>query len=250
MSKQSLYEIKVKFILSLSMILLVVSIGLTANDILSFDYSFQTASFNIKEMATANVAVKTGNLKNTKKLIEVKSLEKIKNVTSNEVKPVNNVVPTRVWYLPTEFGRITTYPNYGHVAYDITSPRGSAEVIYPVASGVISSIYYDYAGAKIVTVRHLIDGRYYSSQYVHLSSFANIYVGQEVTPFTPLGWMGSTGMSTGVHLHITLADCNMFGNTDSCSDLNGFFRYIRTRYGQGFTGLGNVINVPYEWYGR
>lgn len=114
---------------------------------------------------------------------------------------------------------------------------------------MISNIYYDNAGAKIVTVRHYIDGKYYSSQYVHLSNFADIYIGEEVTPFTPLGWMGTTGISTGVHLHIALLDCNMFGDTDMCSTLNGFFNYGKIRFNEGFRGLSEVIEVPYTWSG-
>lgn len=243
------YIFKKKCILWTSIFLLLISIGLYADDGLSYDNNFEITSIDIREMATASIAIKVGKVEKNKKLIEVEPETEERNDSQSNptVQRVSQI--ERIWYLPTEYGIITTYPNYYHVAYDITSPRGSAEIIYPVARGTISNIYYDNAGAKIVTVRHFIDGKYYSSQYVHLSNFANIYVGQEVDPFTPLGWMGTTGISTGVHLHIAFLDCNMFGNTDMCSDLNGFFNYGKIRFNQGFYGLSEVIDVPYSWNG-
>ena len=149
-------------------------------------------------------------------------------------------------------GTISQNPHYGHVALDITSPRGSNELIFPVANGTISSIYRDGAGALIVTVLHNVNGKKYTSQYVHLSSYANgLYVGKPVTINDCLGKMGSTGYSTGVHLHLAVVDCALFDPNDpNCSDLNGFFRYGRYRLGQGYIGLGTMMNVPGSWSSR
>jgi hypothetical protein len=126
------------------------------------------------------------------------------------------------------------------------------ETIHPVANGVISGIYTDSAGALIVTVLHNIDGQKYTSQYVHLSSYASgLYIGKEVTINDSLGQMGTTGNSTGVHLHITVLDCALFDSSDTnCSDLNGFFRYAKSRYSQNFYGLGNLVYVPGSWTSR
>lgn len=247
MNGQEPYQFKSKCILMTSVILLLISVVLNSNSILSIE-NYELTSINIKEMATTSVSIKEGKNKSKKKLIEVKDMPSVDEQV--EVKNIANIVNTKVWYLPTEMGTVTQYPSYNHIAFDITSPRGSNEIIYPIASGVISGIYTDNAGALIVTVRHLIDGIIYTSQYVHLSSYANIYLGQEVTPFTPLGWMGTTGWSTGIHLHIALVDCNLFGYTDMCGDYNGFTNYKRIRYSQGFAGIANVMNVPYQWYSR
>ena len=54
---------------------------------------------------------------------------------------------------------------------------------------------------RLVTVLHNYNGVNITSQYVHLSRYANIYVGMPVTEYTVLGYMGSTGNSTGAHLH-------------------------------------------------
>lgn len=248
MNKRELYEFKSKCILMTSVILILVSVVLSSNSMISIE-NFELTTINIKEMATASVALKTGEVTSKKKLIEVTDTEETKKEKEEQVE-VKNLSNSRTWYLPTEYGIITQYPSYYHVAYDITSPRGSNEIVYPVADGVISNIYTDNAGALIVTVNHNINGAFYSSQYVHLSRYADIYIGQPVTPYTPLGWMGTTGWSTGVHLHLTVMDCNIFGGTDMCSNLGGWINYQQIRYTQGFTGLGNLIEVPYQWYSR
>lgn len=53
-----------------------------------------------------------------------------------------------------------------------------------------------------VVVRHMIDGDYYTSLYAHMepNSF-QVKVGQKVRAGDVLGKMGTSGMSTGVHLH-------------------------------------------------
>ena len=149
-------------------------------------------------------------------------------------------------------GYVSQNPRYGHVALDIGSPRGSSEPIFPVANGVVSGKYYDPNGALVVTIYHNINGQDYTSQYAHLSRFADgLYVGKPVTVNDSIGLMGSTGYSTGVHLHVTLLDCHLFNPNDNrCSDLNSFFRYGNTRYNQGYFGLWAVMNVPGSWTSR
>lgn len=54
-----------------------------------------------------------------------------------------------------------------------------------------------------VVVRHYIDGKFYTSLYAHLvpNSF-QVKVGQKVRAGDVLGQMGTSGMSTGRHLHL------------------------------------------------
>lgn len=230
------------------------------------DYKISYEYVNIKDMAEASIKQKIGNTSNTNSLlgslsnigvISETALTKKDSVKEETPKQVEQTVtkveePKQIWHLPTEIGIITQNPSYGHVALDITSPRGAQETIFPVANGVISGIYTDSAGAKIVTVLHNVNGQKYTSQYVHLSSYANnIYVGKPVTINDSLGQMGTTGRSTGVHLHLAVLDCALFDPNDPyCRDLNGFFRYANTRLGQGYIGLGALVYVPGEWYSR
>ena len=63
--------------------------------------------------------------------------------------------------------------------------------------------------------------------------------------------MGTTGNSTGVHLHFALVDCALYNPNDpNCRDLNGFFRYANARVSQGYYGLGTQMYVPGSWNSR
>lgn len=250
---------------NISVVILLISFCL-----IYYKYNITTQAFaldyeiiNTKDMAMVDVAEKQIT---TVKLNKVFSIyKKMKNETQvskesliSVMLPVKNNTletlekPKRVWYLPTEYGMITNYPSASHFALDITSPRGTAEPIYPIANGTISGIYKDSAGAKIVTVNHNINGQNYTSQYVHLSSYApDLYVGKLVTINDYLGFMGKTGIATGVHLHLAVVDCSIFdANDKNCSSLNGFFNYGRQRYYQNFMGLQSLMNVTETWYSR
>lgn len=251
------YIFKCKFLISLSVFFVIAAITLIILKNLELQKSEYKISYeyvNIKDMATAAIA----NKKDTTNILTTLTTPKDVNTLEEISLPIrNNTVPTlavpkQIWHLPVEVGVITSNPNYSHVALDITSYRGTAETIYPIANGTVSGIYTDSAGAKIVTVHHVINGINYTSQYVHLSSYAsNLYVGKPVTINDYLGNMGTTGRSTGVHLHLAVVDCTLFDPNDAnCRDLNGFFRYARARYSQGFIGLGTLMTVPGSWTSR
>lgn len=252
------FTIKEKIIITISLLILSVAVIIETKETFAniSNYEIKYEYVNIKDMAQPKVATKvdnstiidslfTGVNNNTLTLQEI-GLPTLKNTEAT------NQAPKQTWYLPTQTGYITQNPHYGHVALDIGSYRGSSENIFPVANGKISSIYTDGAGAKIVTVLHNINDKKYTSQYVHLSSYANgLYVGKEVTINDSLGLMGTTGNSTGIHLHIAVLDCALFDPNDpNCKDLNGFFRYANTRISQGYTGLGTMMNVPGSWQSR
>ena len=227
------------------------------------NYNFNFETVNIQNISPVSVSIKKDALNQSlnKLILKEVSMTQTPTTTTTPIKTTIikttiktenkvNQTPTRQWYLPTHNGTISQYPSYGHVALDITSPRGTAEAIYPVAEGTISDIYRDYAGALIVTVNHRIDGKNYTSQYVHLSSYApGLYVGKHVTVNDRLGQMGSTGISTGVHLHLAVMDCSFY-NDGACYNLGNLLSYANRRYSQGFYGLQSVMNVPYSWSSR
>lgn len=269
MNQGDLYILRGKIILSISAICIIAAMCFVVAKNTNFkeeSYTLAYETYNTKEMATAKVAVKkpkadsifTSLISNETSTSKFEAVTLENDVTTNkQQQPAATVeqltVPSKpTWRLPTEQGYITQYESYGHIALDITSARGTNERIYPVADGTISGIFQDNYGAKIVTVNHYIDGRYYTSQYVHLSWYASgIYVGQKVTTDDCIGGMGATGYATGIHLHLTVLDCNLFDPSDpNCSTLNNFYNYGRIRLGQGYTGLRNLMYVPYIWYSR
>ena len=120
-----------------------------------------------------------------------------------------SVPSTNGFYRPIEYGYITQwYGGYGgHMGVDISSSNKTI-AIYPIANGQIFFRGYDTYGALVVKIRHNVGGGYIYSTYAHMSSFGPISVGQNVTPETRIGNMGSTGWSTGPHLHLEITSCD------------------------------------------
>ncbi len=175
-------------------------------------------------------------------LVKTSSLDSVNDIKSSKI-----LTNEDIWHLPTKTGEVTTMPSSNHIAYDITSKNGTGEMVFPVSDGVVSGMFRDGAGALIVTILHNVDGKLYTSEYVHLASYAPyLYVGREVSSNDYIGKMGSSGNATGVHLHFSLVDCGLFSD-DSCQDLNSFYSYARRRFNEGFFGLNSLINVPSYW---
>lgn len=259
--------LKEKFIITVSLLIVSIATILESRELFTKvdKYEIKYEYINIKDMAQPKVTTKVDNSTIIDSLFtgtnnpNVESTENKAPLILQEVNlpalkntAATSTIPKKIWHLPTQTGYVTQNPRYGHVALDIGSYRGSSENIFPVANGKVSSIYTDGAGAKIVTVLHNINGKKYTSQYVHLSSYAkDLYVGKEVTINDSLGLMGTTGNSTGVHLHLAVLDCALFDPNDSnCRDLNGFFRYANKRLSQGYIGLGSQLLVPGSWSSR
>ena len=107
---------------------------------------------------------------------------------------------------PVNGGRISWgYGAGGHKGVDIT--RGCGTPIYAVAPG---RVYYvgntlDNYGAYMVLIVHNVDGRLVFSQYAHVQPGIPVSVGQSVDTNTVVAYMGSTGYSTGCHLHLEMS---------------------------------------------
>jgi murein DD-endopeptidase MepM/ murein hydrolase activator NlpD len=87
-----------------------------------------------------------------------------------------------------------------HRGVDYGAPQG-AEVV-AVASGRVLSATSDATNGRMVRVRHASG---YVSSYLHLSAFGRgIRAGVDVAQGQTIGRVGSTGLSTGPHLHYGL----------------------------------------------
>ena len=114
------------------------------------------------------------------------------------------------YYRPIQHGYITqSYYGYGgHLGIDIGSEDKTIE-IYPIADGEVFYNSYDKYGAMVVKIRHNTGNGYIYSTYAHMSQvYSNVEVGSFISAFTPLGRMGSTGYSTGPHLHLEITSCD------------------------------------------
>ena len=83
-----------------------------------------------------------------------------------------------------------------HTGVDYAAPTGTP--VMTIGDGVITSMKYEGAGGNTVRIRH---NSVYSTAYLHLSRYAKgLKVGQRVRQGEVIGYVGSTGRSTGPHL--------------------------------------------------
>ena len=86
-----------------------------------------------------------------------------------------------------------------HLGVDFAAPTGTP--VRSAGSGVVSFVGTKGGYGKTVQVNH---GQGYSTLYAHLSRFAAIKRGQKVKQGQTIAYVGSTGVSTGPHLHFGL----------------------------------------------
>ncbi|MCX6792542.1 MAG: M23 family metallopeptidase [Candidatus Falkowbacteria bacterium] len=97
---------------------------------------------------------------------------------------------------PTTGHRITQYYSWRHTGVDIADHIGTP--IYAADSGVVTTVGYNRGGyGNQIIISH---GGGKTTRYGHLSAF-DVVVGQKVTKGQYIAAMGSTGRSTGPHLH-------------------------------------------------
>lgn len=92
-----------------------------------------------------------------------------------------------------------------HAGIDISGPGFLGKKIYAPASGVVATVGFDKSCGNKVILRHNIKGTTYETIYCHLYKIY-VSVGSSSNPNyiekgEPIGEVGSTGSSTGPHLH-------------------------------------------------
>ncbi|NVB83856.1 MAG: M23 family metallopeptidase [Kofleriaceae bacterium] len=83
-----------------------------------------------------------------------------------------------------------------HLGIDYAAPVGTP--VWAAASGTVVVRAPSGGAGNLVIIRH---DSGIETAYMHLSKFANIKVGQRIEAKTVIGYVGTTGLSTGPHLH-------------------------------------------------
>lgn len=108
---------------------------------------------------------------------------------------------------PLQYSRISSGFSYArrhpvtrrvqpHTGVDYAAPAGTP--VMTIGDGVVTSRRNEGAGGNVVRIRH---NSVYSTAYLHLSRYASgLKVGQRVRQGEVIGYVGSTGRSTGPHL--------------------------------------------------
>ncbi len=82
-----------------------------------------------------------------------------------------------------------------HAGLDVAASPGSP--VYAPADGVVSFVGYDEGYGKLISIDH---GYGVNTRFGHNSQIY-VQVGQRVSRWDVIGAVGSTGRSTGPHLH-------------------------------------------------
>ena len=98
-------------------------------------------------------------------------------------------------YISCNFGDDDAYGNSGHRGTDIPAPEGTP-ILAAHSGTVLVSGWNDSYGNQVL----LDSGTGLSTRYAHMTAFI-VTSGQTVTAGQTLGYVGSTGDSTGNHLH-------------------------------------------------
>ena len=120
------------------------------------------------------------------------------------------VTPVSGYALTSPFG-MRVHPVLGtarmHNGIDLACPQGTP--IYATRAGRVTTASYQAGGAgNYVSINHL-DG--FSSIYMHMTHYV-VYPGQNVAQGQLIGYVGSTGISTGPHLHFGISYAGTYVN--------------------------------------
>lgn len=119
-----------------------------------------------------------------------------------------NTVGGVTWLIPCNYTRFSSpfgyrvHPVYGdwrfHYGVDLSAPSGTP--IVATRSGTVTTATYSSSAGYYVTLDH---GDGFSSKYLHMTHYI-VGVGDTVTAGQVIGYVGSTGTSTGPHLHFSI----------------------------------------------
>ena len=120
------------------------------------------------------------------------------------------VTPVSGWKLTSPFG-MRLHPVLGyyrmHNGIDMACSQGTP--IYATRAGKVTKTAYQAGGAgNYVSINHL-DG--FSSIYMHMTHYV-VSAGQTVSQGQLIGYVGSTGISTGPHLHFGISYAGTYVN--------------------------------------
>ena len=120
------------------------------------------------------------------------------------------VTPVSGWTLTSPFG-MRVHPVLGinrmHNGIDMACAQGTP--IYATRAGKVTTASYQAGGAgNYVSINHL-DG--FASIYMHMTHYV-VSAGQTVSQGQLIGYVGSTGISTGPHLHFGVSYAGTYVN--------------------------------------
>ena len=149
---------------------------------------------NIKKILGANMAIMM--IATSFAPTQASGIEYESTIVKEEVTPLSTKITTRY---PVEKVKLNQGYHFFHPGLDLDGIVGDS--IYPIKDGYVEAVEYSrFAYGNAVIVRHP-EG--YTSLYAHLSKI-DVKKGDRLTTKDVIGEMGSTGRSTGAHLHLEI----------------------------------------------
>jgi len=125
------------------------------------------------------------------------SLERMEAL-ENSLQGIPQFLPAARWSISSGFGyRRDPFTGRAAMHTGLDFKAGFGSPIYSAAQGTVTYVGYKTGYGKVVEVSH---GNGLMTRYAHMSAF-RAKVGQEVAAGDIIGAIGSTGRSTGPHLH-------------------------------------------------
>ena len=159
----------------------------------------------------------------------------------NHIAPFINVVFTITshwWYVRENpvTGEITI-----HRGLDIATPN--SEPVYSMLNGYVMERGTDSSQGNYLVICDNVIGSStygYATRYMHLASF-DVFQGQRVVIGQKVGMEGTTGQSTGIHLHVEMQDVSRF-------NWQWHWSYVKSDYLDPTVFMG-IDNIDYtQWY--
>ena len=180
---------------------------------------------------------------------------------------VGKILHDTGFIIPTASGTVTD--EYGprpilcancssfHKGIDLAASEGTK--VYAAASGYVAAVKYanknikNDCGGNIITINHIVNGKYYTTRYWHLLN-VNVKAGDTVTKGQLIGWVGGYTTSSqlfrsgyddcafGAHLHFEISKDHYYGITNDGHSYSSYTKYVKNTF-----NARDVINFPGRW---
>lgn len=167
----------------------------------------------IDESEAKQAALMNEIAKAQKEYNDAKYQENLKNLALTGKNPPSNatwITPVSGYYISSAFG-YRTAPTAGastyHQGVDMACNQGTP--IYATRAGTVTAASFQAGGAGYyVSINH---GDGFASIYMHMTHYV-VSAGQKVSAGQLIGYVGSTGVSTGPHLHFGISYAGTYVN--------------------------------------
>ena len=178
----------------------------------------------------------TKTVKTAQQSVEIKAQPKVeqKQVKSTPAWPTKAGLPITSAYGPRRAP--TAGASTWHAAIDIGGGNTNHPIYATQDGEVIHSVYNQYGNT--IRIKHSAD-KYYS-QYMHLAS-RSVSVGQKVKRGQRIGTMGTTGISTGIHLDFAISKNGTFYQQTTTIDPR---EYLKMEFTTGTASAPSDDGLP------